>query len=302
LISSTYKDIIQESAMHPLRKQFHTDQRFPFDIVYRETKQPQLELPDHLQDWFELVYVYQGRAVFFIDQTFYDMEPGDCFIIPANTIHRAHQAEHDPVTSTALFFSGLLFPATSLGDSFFPLQCFDRAKKRKSYRLKFPEPYRRQVEAALAAIHQEWQEQASGYRHAILQSLVSLLLLIHRTTGQSEPASGAAFDIGPRWMTQVLLHIDEQPSSRLSLSTLAKRAAVSPAHLSRVFKQLTGMTITDYIQSKRMLRAGELLSTTDYSVEVIAAMCGMDSLPHFHRTFRKITGITPAAYRRQHRR
>lgn len=53
--------------MTPLRKPFQGDPLFPMEMVYRTKKSPQLELPHHLHDLYELVYVYQGKGTFFIE-------------------------------------------------------------------------------------------------------------------------------------------------------------------------------------------------------------------------------------------
>lgn len=286
--------------MNPLHKQFNTDQYFPLELVYQDTKLPHKELPDHLHEWFEFVYVHEGSGIFFIDQAFYDMEAGDCFVIPNNTIHRAFPAEDNPVTSTAIFFSGVLIPPILLGESFSYLQCYEQAKMRKSHKIRISYSERHHVESLLVHMHEEWTEHAVGYRHAILLDLSAILLSLNRVSDTNRQLS-KPFLIGPRWMQDILLYIDGHPENNLNLAALASRASVSPAHFSRVFKQLTGLTVTEYVNAKRMLRAGELLLSTDHSIHHIASQCGMHSLPHFHRIFKRITGTTPAIYKRVNR-
>jgi len=98
------------------------------------------------------------------------------------------------------------------------------------------------------------------------------------------------------WTT--LRTIDEHPYGDVSLSTLTTKAAVNPSHFTRVFKLLTGMTLTEYVTAKRISRAKELLLASDNPIHEIANECGFESLPHFHRTFKKLTGTTPTGYKR----
>jgi AraC-like DNA-binding protein len=285
--------------MKPIRRQFTSDYRFPFHLVYRDTKSSQSELPDHLHDWFELIYVYRGKGTIFIDQTFYEMEQGDWFIVPGNTIHRAFPDQENPVTSTAVFFSSILLQQSSWGDSFSYLQCFEQAKKRRAHKIPSTESQRQMFERYLEDTYQECQLQNPGYRHAILLHLQRILLEINREMVQGSQGPGST--VGPVWMKEILLYIDEHTDANLSLPSLSQRASVNPSHFCRVFKQLTGMNVTEYVNTKRIIRAGDLLLSTDNSISTIASMCGIETLPHFHRMFKKVTGMTPAIYRKNQR-
>lgn len=283
--------------MNPLRKQFNADPAFPFSITYHDRKNYKTELPDHLHDWYELVYVHSGKGVFFIDQTIYDMRAGDLFVIPGNTIHRSFPDRDQPVTSTAVFFSPVLVQPSSLGESFSYLRCFETGRSRKSFKLDCPDRLKASIEELLAQIDAELKATKPGYRHAVMLIVQQLLLQINRETA-AHSRSGESSDVGPGWMKSLLLYIDEHYCEPIGLTDLAVQASVSPAHLSRLFKQLTGMNVTGYIAAKRMTKAKELLLQTDDNVGTIASACGFESMTHFHRSFKRIVGTTPAAYRR----
>lgn len=283
--------------MDPVRKRFDSS-AFPFSLVYKDTKSSQSELPDHVHDWYELVYVYRGKGTFFIDQTFYDMGQGDLFVIPGNTIHRAFPDKEDPVTSTAIFFSPILVQPASLGDGFSYLHGFELCKERKSYKFEHNLPQQVTIDAGIESMHAELQTKSVGYRHAILLQLQQLLLLSIRELepGFSQHADPPAF--GPIWMKETLRYIEDHLSDDIGLAALSQIVSVTPAHFSRVFKQRIGMNVSEYITTKRIVRAKELLLTTDDNISSIAERCGFESLPHFHRMFKRMLGMTPAAYRR----
>lgn len=287
--------------MKPVRKQFTSDHRFPFDLVYKDTKSSQSELPDHLHDWHELVYVYRGKGTFFIDQAFYDMEEGDLFVVPGNTIHRAFPDLENPVTSTAVFFSPSLVPQSLLGDDFSYLQCFQYAKKKKAYKIPLPASEHPLFEVCLEIMQHEKLHEEAGFRHAILLQLERILLLLNRCISPENRREAMQSTVGPAWMKAILLYIDGYLENDLSLNALANQSSVTCAHFSRAFKQMTGMTVTEYVNTKRIIRAAELLLSTDYSIAAIATRIGMESIPHFHRMFKKIMGITPATYKRNQR-
>ncbi|MFC3804324.1 helix-turn-helix domain-containing protein [Cohnella sp. GCM10012308] len=286
--------------MKPIFKPFNASPDFPFSFVYRDTKTKQRELPDHLHDWYEMVYVHGGKGTFFIDRTFYDMNAGSLFLIPGNTIHRAFPDHEDPVTSTALFFNPALVQAQSLGEPFSYLQGFDWSKLNRIYRLLCGPDLAAGFEQGLREIDEELRASKTGMRHAVSLLLQRILLSVNRelgTGGRGQTAQAPA--IGPLWMRDTLLFIDTHYADDIGLRELSKRASVSPAHFSRVFKQMTGMNVTGFIAAKRIVKAKEMLLATDRGVAQIAAECGFESLPHFHRLFKRIVGVTPAAYRRR---
>ncbi|KRE44800.1 AraC family transcriptional regulator [Paenibacillus sp. Soil522] len=284
--------------MNPYRKRFDALTPFPFECVYRDSKSAQNELPDHFHDWYEMVYIYSGKGTFFIDQTFYDAVPGDVFMIPGNTIHRSFPDPDDPKTSTALFFNASLVHSPPLGDSFSYLRCFEQAKRHKAYKLPAAAAAdKQQIIALIDRIHAEETDKLPGYRLAVLLHLQQILLLLGRTLNPSEEGQ-AVSSSAPSWMRAILAYIDEHPASPLGLSQLAKRASVTPAHFSRVFKKLTGMNVTEYVTTKRIIRAKELLVESDANIADIAERCGFESLPHFHRMFKKLTGMTPSHYKK----
>lgn len=284
--------------MDPIRKKFNSGHAFPFAYNYKDTKKPQSELPDHLHDWYELVYVYEGKGTFFIDQTFYEMHKGDIFAIPGNTIHRAFPDKDNPVTSTAIFFSPLLVQQASFGDSFSYLSCFEQSKQQKIYQFTHSDSLQLKLELYLEHIQLELEHKKLGYRHSVMLDLQHILLQLSRGTDMGSPHIYTDSTSEPLWMKKILLYIDEHLEQDVGLAALSLKASISPAHFSRVFKQLTGMNITEYITTKRIIRAKQLLLETDNNISHIAESCGFESLPHFHRMFKRITSMTPAAYKK----
>jgi AraC-like DNA-binding protein len=283
--------------MNPVRKAFSSDPLFPFEFVYKDTKSPERELPDHLHDRYEFVYVHSGRGTFFIDQNFYDMEQGDLFIIPGNSIHRAFPDPIDPVTSTAVFFLPSLIAHETV-DDYNGMRCFDLARKRKQYKLEMISRLKDQTEETIEEIRLELELKNPGYRQAVSLHLQQWLLRINRQTLSAQSDDPEDSRIGPLWMREILHYIATHPNADLGLSALARQASVTGAHFSRVFKQLTGMNVTDYVNAKRISQAKELLFETDDTISLIAENCGFESLPHFHRIFKRITGMTPGVYKR----
>jgi AraC-like DNA-binding protein len=91
--------------------------------------------------------------------------------------------------------------------------------------------------------------------------------------------------------------MDRDYAKPLDIPTLARIAYVSEAHFIRTFHATFGETPHRYLQRRRVERSMFLLRETDRSVTGICFDVGFTSLGTFSRTFRKIVGETPSAYR-----
>ena len=78
---------------------------------------------------------------------------------------------------------------------------------------------------------------------------------------------------------------------------MARAVGVSREHLTRVFREQTGMTPYAYLVRRKMLHACRLLKNTSLSAKEISGMLGYGYQAHFSRTFKRLLGMTPRAFR-----
>jgi len=83
----------------------------------------------------------------------------------------------------------------------------------------------------------------------------------------------------------------------LSLIRLAEFAHLNPAYLSRLYKQMSGTNLTDYILNIRLNQAERMLRETRLKILEIATAVGFGSVAYFIRSFKKAKGMTPQEYR-----
>jgi AraC family transcriptional regulator, transcriptional activator FtrA len=84
----------------------------------------------------------------------------------------------------------------------------------------------------------------------------------------------------------------------LSVPELARRAALSPRTFARRFRATTGTTPHQWLLRQRVLRAQELLETTDLSIDIIASRCGLGSSTNLRQHFHRLVRTSPHAYRK----
>jgi AraC-like DNA-binding protein len=94
--------------------------------------------------------------------------------------------------------------------------------------------------------------------------------------------------------------IDARYHSPLDVPVLALAAHMSPAHFSRAFRATFGETPHQYLLTRRLERAAELLRNTDWPVLRICHGVGLRSLGSFTTSFTRTYGVSPTVYREAH--
>ncbi|QJB30751.1 chromate resistance protein [Chitinophaga oryzae] len=105
----------------------------------------------------------------------------------------------------------------------------------------------------------------------------------------------------PVWARELKEIIQDQVDTNLNLSLkgLSETLQVHPAYLSREFsKYFDDLSFGDYIRKLRIDKAVQLLSTTHHSLTEIAYFTGFSDQSHFTRIFKKFTGKSPSAYKK----
>ncbi len=94
--------------------------------------------------------------------------------------------------------------------------------------------------------------------------------------------------------------MDASYRAPLDVPGLARAAHLSPAHFSREFRRAFGETPHQYLLTRRLERAAELLRNTDHSVAEICVTVGLRSVGSFTSSFGRAYGLSPNAYRAAH--
>ena len=96
---------------------------------------------------------------------------------------------------------------------------------------------------------------------------------------------------------QAVRFINDNYRTDIRLAAAARAAGMSSAHFSRIFKKVMGLSYQDYLNSRRITKAKNLLRTSAQSVTEIAVSLGFSDQTGFGRIFKKLTGHTPSAFR-----
>lgn len=91
-------------------------------------------------------------------------------------------------------------------------------------------------------------------------------------------------------------YIEEHLNEELSLVRLAEKVYLNPSYLSRLYKQVMGTNLSEYIDNARIKKAKEYLEKENKKINEVAKLVGYETAASFSRFFRKITGYSPQEY------
>ena len=117
-----------------------------------------------------------------------------------------------------------------------------------------------------------------------------LALLSNKLSTQSHQAE-------PKNVTHAREFIAQNQDRAITLQEVARAVNTSTFYFCKVFKKATGLTFTDYLSRVRIEKAKNFLLNPNLRVSEVAYEVGFQSLTHFNRVFRKLTGESPSQYR-----
>lgn len=251
----------------------------------------------HFHTFYELCILLCPNATHFFEGKPYDMQTFDIFGIPPNVLHMTRYPEGPPCKRLIIQFSlpktvgGLSNEYEQLLSIFHNGPVLFRFAPEIRTKL-----YRKLNDIFLLA------QKTDPMRNLIIHlKFVEFLTLLYLHQGENQYADESGHSAAQKKMYAIASYIHAHYAEPLSLETLAQKFFISSCYLSHQFKDVTGFTLTDYIQMTKVRNVQALLINTDTPITEAAMACGFTSFSQFNRVFQKHIGMAPSQYRKQHR-
>jgi AraC-like DNA-binding protein/ligand-binding sensor protein len=132
------------------------------------------------------------------------------------------------------------------------------------------------------------------------QSMVTLLgSFAEQLSDQAEALAIIEEGSEPAAIAKARKYIHANLDQPLPLGQVARQAGLSESHFCRLFKDSSGLTLTDYVNRCRIDWAKRELLKPEARISEIAFLVGYQSLSQFNRSFVRIVGLSPTLYRRE---
>ncbi len=267
---------------------------FHFERIPDRSSHFNWEIEPHVHDSFLQIFVLtKGSGDITLNGITSQLTSPVLIVIPAQNVHSFRFAKNTdgPVITVAQQ------PLESLAQSLMP----EMAKVlARPYLVRLGQDPN--ADAALhnllTAIEHEWRTHSFGHAAAGLCLLATLLLHAQRSAGLDTLHEYSL--VRSHAMVDKFKHlVNEQFKSTQSVANYANRLGVSAGQLTRLTKQVLGLTALGVINARLVFEAERELAYTADSIKQIAAKLGFDDEAYFSRFFRKQTQQTPREFRTQ---
>lgn len=250
----------------------------------------------HSHAHYEIYYLLSGERYYFIDDRIYHVNQGDIIFIPSNVVHRTTAANNGEHERTVVYFQDQLLTdlAPELKKHPIIMNCFYRDSK--VLRLKLVDQTTvENILTKLVAEAANSQPDSLLYQKALL---IELLVIVNRLWPTEDDPSLDSLNPIHEKIHKIVRYICDNYATKITLTELSEQFYISQFYLSRMFKEVTGLTLIEYLNTVRIKEAQSLLQETDHSITEIAGLVGYDNQTYFGRMFKRNTGMTPRDYRK----
>lgn len=252
----------------------------------------------HFHNEYEIFYILEGERLFFFNNRNYLASKGDLILVDTNLIHMTKSVtEEDQGHNRIILYIGKgklqelseKFPALGLVRFFQDNYGVYHLNKDQQY--LFMQMYEH--------LQTEFSKKHRNYKYAIELEILSYFLKLVRDIShknQETPQFGSESKY--RTAYAVADYLSENCQETISLEDLSSHFYLSKYYICRVFKEVTGYTISEYINIHRIKKAKRYLEETDMSISSIAHALGYESITYFEKMFKTYMTISPLKYRK----
>lgn len=278
---------LQISESNPIRARYYDYDRFTY--------------PWHFHSQYEIIYVKESHGFCFVGDSIVQYSDGDMILFGPNLPHYMRSADAYQTGAVDLRVRGTIIQF----EENFMRYSFDSYPQFHSIKLLLEEAKRGILfpgeESGRIRKQLESFPGYTGYRQII--TLLDILQEMAAVSARKSLASPCYYEkfptMGNKRIDKILSFINRNYTRNLKLNEISDMANMNSSAFCRYFKEVTGKTFLQYVMDMRIGYACKLLTLNDGDISQIAVECGFDSISHFNRTFKLLTGMTPTQYREQ---
>ena len=270
--------------------------------VYEKIGEPVGAVAFHYHDFYELIYIMEGEFSSLIEDRAVRMRKGDFLLIDKNVMHKYHPTEKSMASSRRiiLWISEPMLRELAEGEAFLT-ECFTGSgPKLYHFPIYYEEILRGfLLKLAMSELLEGADAQDTGIRRVMDRGYLGLFFgYLNVLCRRAEYVSSTEEITDHPLVEQVAEYVDTHRQEEITVDDVADAVHMSKYYFLRKFKEITGMTVHNFIINKKIIAACQSMAEGK-SVTESWQQNGFSDYTSFLRNFRKIYGISPREYREQ---
>ncbi len=270
---------------------------YPEDLVCLHKKTVGgVNYPYHRHDGYEIFLFLDGNVQLYLEESCYDLKPGDLTIMSPVNMHRINTKDKEIYERITINLRKEVIQnmSTEKTDLF---ACFSICDNSSVPPITLNNEDKTQFVSLTNQLSLALESDEYGEDIHVRNLLSELLLLVNKCfLNETETKKS----IMPELVRDIMLYIQDHITEELSLDHLANVMYHSGTYLSRTFKKHTGLTLHAYILDRRIEHAKQLLRKGS-SVSNACFSSGFSDYCNFIRNFTSKVGCSPGKWGREHR-
>ena len=244
----------------------------------------------HYHDFDKITIFLSGKVTYMIEGKSYDLKPYDIVLVKHNDIHRL-TVDNSQIYDRIIVYISPNFIKAYQSESYDLSYCFQKAEKEQSNVLRIPSFEKSSLYRSIVQLEKSFSD--NGYAADLYRQILFLEFMVHlnRATRQNR-LEFIDTELCNSKIIDIIHYINENLANDLSIETITDTFFISKYYMMRLFKQETGYTIGNYISSKRLLLAKELILN---GAPVMQACfdCGYKDYSTFSRAYKHLFHESP---------
>lgn len=294
------KDVFTMNDLAPQRFQ-EASTAIPYDMSIEHNISPNgLRGGLHTHDAFELLYIVSDQVELQLDDRKYPVAPNTLILFNNTDLHCVHVPPEFRYERYVFYFVPEQLNLYSTAKTHL-LECFYYRPFPTSQILPLTEEQGQVVRTLFDRLLAEMSSPVAQAGDDLLRYLIAseILVLANRSYHQYHGINDAYISREIQTIYDTLQYIAQHYQNKLELTDLAEFAHMSYHYMSRLFKQVTGISPHRYIVNLRIAVAKDML-IRGIPIQETCVQVGYSNLSHFSRLFKQYTGMSPSEYGAAH--
>ncbi len=262
-----------------------------------KTLKPPMSIKLHSHPNYEILYFHDGQGSYLIGDKIYELKKGDLIFMHGLTLHCVNLANSKTYIRSVIHFNpSYIKPAIKNTFSIDLLKPFEQLK---NVHCSLNQEQQKEVEDILGKMNAYNNQHDEILKQRFYLALFDLLLSIYSfSRNKGAPETGRQTSVKLVHTQKIISYIEQFYKEDIRMDDMERALHLNKYYMAKLFKEVIGVTIFDYLYQRRINQAKILLYLNPaMKITDVSSEAGFKHPAHFSRLFKKTTGFAPKDYK-----